>query len=456
VRRFAFLALLPAAALASSARADEAPPVPAPPSSDEQLRAEVARQGAAIEELKAALEKERKDDGAKAPSSLPVRISGFVQADWIIHDQQSQDEVNGSTGQPLNQDRFMLRRGHVRLDAEKGFVLGALELDANTTNGLQVRPIDAEVSLRWPAKPDARLPSLVATMGLMRVPFGGEVQELDYVRPFLERSTMFQALFPGELDLGVRLKMKYRPLDLAIGAMNGSLIGNKVFPALDPVHAKDVVGRVGVDFDIVRGVHLQAGVSGDVGTGFHAGTPATMNQLVWQDQNGDGLVEPNEIVAIGGAPATPSQTFRRFAVGGDARLTVRIAPVGDLSLRAEIVSAVNLDRGLEVADPVGAGHDLREVGWSVGVTQELTKWAMIGARYDAYDPDADASQQRAANLVPVDRTYWKLALMGMFRYEQARLLLEYDLDGNPLGIGPNGAPTSLAANALTLRGQLVF
>ena len=36
------------------------------------------------------------------------------------------------------------------------------------------------------------------------------------------------------------------------------------------------------------------------------------------------------------------------------------------------------------------------------------------------------------------------------------LLLEYDINRNPLGIGPNGAPTSLAANALTLRAQLVF
>ena len=166
----------------------------------------------------------------------------------------------------------------MRVDAEKGLVIGSLEIDANTTNGPQVRPIDAEVSLRWPEKPDARAarPSW-PPLGLMRIPFGYEVQELDYVRPFLERATMLQALFPGEFDLGARFKMKYRFLDLALAVMNGNPIGDKVFPDLDPVQAKDMVGRLGVDVEVAPGVRFQAGVSGDTGTGFHPGTPATKN-----------------------------------------------------------------------------------------------------------------------------------------------------------------------------------
>jgi hypothetical protein len=338
----------------------------------------------------------------------------------------------------------------------KGLVAGVLEIDANTVSGPQVRPIEANLSLHWPEKPDARLPSFVASIGLMRIPFGFEVQEVDYVRPFLERATMLQALFPGEFDLGMRLGIRYRFLDWSLAVMNGSPIGNKVFPDLDPVAAKEIVGRLGVDVEIVPGVRFQAGVSADTGTGFHPGTPATKNLVVWQDQNGDGLVEPNEITAIGGTPATPSQVFHRFALGGDARLIVRVPPLGNLSFRAEAVNAQNLDRGLEVADPVGAGHDLREVGYSGGATQELTRWAMVGARYDLYNPNGDASQQRAVSLVPVDRAYSTFALMGMARYRQARLLLEYDINRNPLGIGSNGAPTTLADNAVTLRGQLVF
>jgi hypothetical protein len=403
----------------------------------------------------------RADGGASpaatdAAPSTTTHVSGFLQVDWIVHNQASQDEINGSTGAPLNQDRFTLRRGHLRADVEKGLVVGALEIDANTTSGPQVRPIEADVSFRWPEKPERGMPSFKATVGLTRIPFGYEVQELDTVRPFLERATMLQALFPGEFDLGLRLNARYRFLDWAFGIMNGSPIGGKVFPDLAPVRAKEIVGRIGVDIEISPGVRVQAGASADAGTGFHPGTPATKNQLVWQDQNGDGLVEPNEIVAVGGSPATPSQLFHRFALGGDARVVVRVAPLGDLVFRGEAVRALNLDRSLEVADPIGAGHDLREVGWSGALTQELSRWAMIGARYDLYNPDADASRQRALNLVPVDRAYTTVALMAMLRYDQARLLFEWDINRNPLGVGTNGAPTTLADNAVTLRAQAVF
>ncbi|MGO8996449.1 MAG: hypothetical protein ACLQVI_24300 [Polyangiaceae bacterium] len=468
MRVVAALGALFVTVFAMTARAEDAPPppgspspspppppplIPPPPAADDApaLHAELARQAAAIDELRASLAEEK-----HARENPPFRVSGFVQIDWIAVDQESQDQVSGSTGQPLNQDRFTLRRGHLRVDAKHGILEGVLEIDANTTNGVQVRPFDAEVSLHWPEKPDDHLPDVLCSVGLMRIPFGFENQEFDYVRPFLERATVINALFPGENDLGARLKARYRFLDFAVAAMNGNPLGDLEFPALDPVQSKDVVGRIGVDFEIVPGVRLQAGTSADTGTGFHPGTPASGNVLVWQDMNGDGLVEPNEITAIGGQPATPSQEFSRWAVAGDVRLIVRIAPLGDLSFRGEIVDAMNLDRGLEVADPIGAGHNLREFGWYIGATQELTKWGAIGARYDSYNPNSDTYQQQPLNLVPINRTYTTLALMGMLRYETARLLVEYDINTNPLGIGANGMPTTLADNTFTLRGQLVF
>ncbi len=434
--------------------ASPSPPIPAPvPTAVEDpsvsLRAELARQALQIDQLQAGLEAQR-----SAP--FPVRVGGYVQVDWVVHNQSSQNEINGSTGQPLNLDRFALRRGHLRAEVEHGLVSAALEVDANTTNGPQVRPLAAEVGVRWPSQPDDRLPQLRATAGLTQIPFGFEVQELDNVRPFLERATVLGAMFPGAFDLGAKLRAKYRFLDVAVAVMNGNPIGDLVFPDLDPSRSKDLLGRLGVDFEIVRGVRLVAGASVDTGTGFHAGTPATKYQLVWQDQNGDGLVEPNEITVVGGQAATPSQEFHRWAIAGDVRLVVRLPRLGDLSFRAEVVDAVNLDRALEVADPIGAGHDLREIGWYVGATQELTKWGLVGVRYDAYNPNSDASQQRAIALVPVNRSYTTLALMGMIRYAGARLVVEYDVNTNPLGIGASGVPTTLADNALTVRAQVSF
>jgi hypothetical protein len=446
--RLAAAGALAALLAASTARADAeaqaaAPAPPAAPAVD----ATAAR----LDALERELAEER-----RAREHPAVRVSGFVQADWIVHDQSSQNEINDANASLLNRDRFTLRRGHLRIDAEHGVFSGALEIDANTTNGPQVRPIEAEASARWPETADARWPELVATVGLFRIPFGYEVQELDWVRPFLERANVLQALFPGEFDLGARLRVKYRFAEAAIAYMNGSPIGARVFPAVDPVHQKDVIGRVGIATDVVSRLRIEAGVSGDVGTGFHAGTPTTKNELVWQDMNGDGVVQPNEITVIPGSAATPSQTFDRFALGADARITVGVPVLGALAVRGEIVSAVNMDRGIEPADPVATGRDLRELGFSLGATQEITRWGALGVRYDRYDPDSDANQQRGVRLVPVSRTYTTLALMAMVRYGAQRLLLEYDINSNPLGLSPDGAPTTLASNALTLRAQVVF
>ena len=190
----------------------------------EAIRAELAEQSAAIDRLKA-LEAQRSRD------KPAVRVSGYVQIDWIVHNQTSQDEINYSTGTPLNQDQFTLRRGHLRVDAERGLLSGALEIDANTTNGPQVRPIDAEVSLHSTERDNPNQPRVTATAGLMKIPFGFEVPELDVDRPFLERATVLRALFPGEYDLGARLACRYRFAELALAVMNGNPIGDKVFPA---------------------------------------------------------------------------------------------------------------------------------------------------------------------------------------------------------------------------------
>jgi hypothetical protein len=435
-------------AVAGRARAEDTPR-----SADDAsaLRAELARQAAAIDRLNDAIADER-----RAREHPVVWLSGYAQVDWTLFNQASVDQIDASTNQPLNRDRFTLRRGHVRLDAAQRAVSSSLEIDVNTVNGPQVRPIDAEIRIRWPESPDDRLPDLVAALGLMKIPFGFEVPELDTARPFLERSTVMRALFPGEFDLGIRFDAAYRSFEWAIAVMNGSPIGDKVFPALAPNRTKEVVGRVGAHAGPAAGFRCEVGVSADWGVGFHEGTPTTKDQLIWRDENGDGIVQPTEIQVIPGSAASPSEGFRRFAIGADARVTVLVPRLGELAVRAEVVRGQNIDRGIEYADPVGAGHDLRELGWYVGATQAITPWVLFGVRYDEYNPDQDASRQQAIRLVPADRTYRTLALVAMLRYGSARLLVEYDKNGNALGVGANGSATTLEDDALTVRGQAQF
>jgi hypothetical protein len=401
---------------------------------------------------------------ASPPAALPslfrlggldIRLSGFVQADAVAYDQSSADELNYSTGQPINNTRFLIRRARLRIEGDYQYAGGVLEFDGNTINGPIARITNAEVYGRLPSK--TATPYLMAVIGLTRIPFGFEVQEKDYVRLFLERSNVARALFPGEYDLGAKLQGGWRFLRYQLAVMNGHPSGDKQFALRDPDHSKDFLGRVGVDTPLAHLVTLQAGLSGLYGTGFHTGTAPTKDTLVWHDTNLDGQVDPSELSGVLGMPGTPSKTFDRWAFGGDLRLDVEVPRLGPLTVYAEVMWAQNLDRAIYPADPVAAGRDLRELGWYVVVMQRLTKWAAIGVRYDRYNPDSDKTEKIAATIVPRDLTLSTLSIALAAEYRPyARLTLEWDHNQNALGRAASGAPTTLGADQVILRGQVAF
>jgi hypothetical protein len=197
-------------------------------------------------------------------------------------------------------------------------------------------------------------------------------------------------------------------------------------------------------------------VSGVTGRGFSRGRPATKDVIQWQDSNDDGVVDASELEISAGSPATPSRGFKRFAMGGDLRVVVALPLLGELALRAEIVRAKNLDRGLFVSDPVAQTRDLRQFGWYVGISQELTRWAMMGARYDRYNPDVDAREQTPLAIVPRDPSMSTWSFSATARAKVARLVAQYDHRTNALARDAAGAPATLADDSFTLRAEVRF
>jgi hypothetical protein len=418
---------------------------------DEERRARVAAETALREESKSV---------ADAPlvhaGRFGLRLSGFLQMDVTAWSQAAQDQLNPSTNAPLNDVRFNIRRARIRAEVDWRMLAGAIEFDGNTVNGYQARIIGAEASLVWRNPATPALPYFQLTAGSFKIPFGFEVGQRDTDRLFLERSNMERAFFPGEYDLGARGGGGWRFLRYTLAVMNGDPIGEKAFPGRDPNQSKDVIGRVGIDLLMHR-----LGLAGDVsalwGTGFHSGTPATKDQLVWRDTNQDGAVQINEVVVIAGQAPTPSQNFQRWAVGGDLRFQFDVPIIGQLFVYGELTYATNLDRALFVADPVAAARDLRELGYYIAVTQELTSWAAVGVRYDRYDPDRDANDLRGGVQVPRDSSYSTFAVAAAARYAgYGRLILEYDHNTNALGRTLTGTPATLANDTFMLRAEARF
>jgi hypothetical protein len=386
-----------------------------------------------------------------------VSIAGFLQADWGIWRQSSEDQINPSTLQPINEERFLIRRARLRTTLDKTYVGGALEFDGNTVNGSTARIVGAEASIKLPGEEGSPLPLLMGTIGLFKIPFGFELLQSDRDRLFMERSTAEQALFPGEYDVGARGMFNWRFVRVLAAIQNGNPLGEKAFPGRDPNAWKDFSGRVGVDTPITDDVSLAAGFSGLYGKGFHRGNPATKPTLGWKDANEDGAFSgSNELVTSPGLAATPSANFPHFAYGADAGLAVGLPGFGKAIAYGELYMAKNLDRAKLIADPLGpVGREYREFGAYVAGILQVGELAAFGLRWDTYNPDLDSTDP-VRTLVPTDLSYSTLAFAAELHNASGRLVLEYDHNKNHAGRDSIGNPTTLKDDSLVLRGQVNF
>ena len=381
-----------------------------------------------------------------------VSTLAYVQAqyDW---NESSQDQLTQS-GTTLNQDRFLIRRARAAVGGEWQYAALFLELDANTTNGPQVDLRKAEASLQY--RPDrSRPPVVMATMGLFDVPFGYELVESPRTRWFMERTTASQAWFPTEPDVGLRIAGALSWFRWTIAGVNGNPMGETPnFALQDPAAAKDVVFRFGFDTTPLPELNVAGDVSTLRGRGFHPGTSASKASIQWTDLNEDGVIQPYEITGVPGESATASQGFDRWAVGADLRAHYRWWP-GVLKVYGEFVLANNLDRSLYVADPVVTSLDQRELGWYVGATQEVTRYGLLGLRYDFYDPNSNAFDKRAGQLIPYSEAIKNISpLVGLTLPDRARLVFQYDFNTNAFARSSVGVPTNFKENGWTIRLQV--
>lgn len=372
--------------------------------------------------------------------------SGYLQAQYEWNELSEDQLLQGET---VNQDRFVLRRARLRFDHGSDFTALTLELDANTVNGLKVGVRRAEAALVWRGADDTAPPLLMLGAGITDNPFGAEIVESPRDRVFMERSLGSRALFPTEADVGAKLSVVYGPFAAVVAVVNGEPLDGRTFPT-DPNAAKDVIGHVAVAAPLGKGVVLEGGASLATGKGFHSGSPATKDDLVWVDENNDGVAQSTEVRGVQGSAATASENFDRDAVGFDLRLTVP-TPIGDSQLFVEAFVANNYDRGLLLADPVLSGVDVRQVGATASLSQQLTKWAYAGFRASFYDPNSDLFEQRKGRILPVSQEIWTFSPVVGASIEPARLSVQYDFVQDSLARDQQGVPTDAKNDQLTAR-----
>jgi hypothetical protein len=442
---------------------------PAPRAEDTAQNARLKLLEEQLATLKTRLEAEEKARAAAVPPPAPaapvpaqapakpvahwydsITLSGYAQAQLELH-QDSEDQL-APGGQPLNQNRFLLRRGRIKAESKHRYAELLLELDGNTVRGPSFGVQRAEVSAvyRGTDAPLSKAPLIALTAGVLIPSFGRELQESARTRAFMERSLASRAFFPSEPDVGARLSGTLGFFNYGIAITNGEPAGQPAgFPLRDPNSAKDIIGRLGVAADVSSVVKASGGVSLLNGKSTFRGTDGTKSI----DLNEDGVISNVELSATPGSAPARSQNFDHWAIGADADVIVKTG-LGETELMAELVIASNLDRGLFISDPVTSSHDARQLGYYVGILQDITRHAQVGFRYDYYNPQADIFTTTNGKLIPSRATVKTYSPLVTVRLpDNLKLMAQWDIVRDHLATDVRGVPADRKNNAVTLRLQ---
>lgn len=288
-----------------------------------------------------ALEEQYVETKNSVLSFSKLKFSGYIQARYAY----AENSLGGldAAGNPLVKDGFSVRRGRLKAQYHGDYASFLLQIDA-TPSGVALK--DAEATFK---EPWSKL-GITLTAGQTKWPFGYEVLQSSGEREFPERTRVVRAFANGERDRGAKLGLKWKWLRANVGVFDGNGTANAKFIGVDNDTEKDVVGRLGVDFQ-----WLAFGVSGWAGKSYRAS---------------DYTVAPN----------IEGKFFARNRIGFDAQLYLDLFPFGGTALKGEFIAGTTYQAsGVE-------RYGQTALGWYLLLVQNIGKHEQIGVRYDFFDP----------------------------------------------------------------------
>lgn len=176
-----------------------------------------------------------------------IKLTGYIQAQYQVTDRDGAASVVGGNFPANSHSRFVLRRARIKAAYTNELTLSqyVLQFDVGQS-GLAIKDAYATIKDSW-------MKSFGLTAGVFNRPFGFEIEYSSSSRESPERSRLFQTLFPGERDMGVKLDFvtEYGPLrffNFKAGVFTGT---RETIGETD--NAKDFIGRAGftLEFDTV-------------------------------------------------------------------------------------------------------------------------------------------------------------------------------------------------------------
>jgi hypothetical protein len=198
-----------------------------------------------------------------------VRISGYIQPQFQYITGKGAETYNGGNFSPMSNNRFMLRRGRLRVD------YAHLNKNSDPTSYFvfQFDGTERGVAIRdfWGRFYENKFKIFALTTGMFARPFGHEVNLSSANRETPERGRMSQILMRTERDIGLMLTVTSRQtaewhqkIKFDLGVFNGQGMSGPV----DYDGHKDVITRLSMKPTKLRalgGATLSAAVSGYLG-----------------------------------------------------------------------------------------------------------------------------------------------------------------------------------------------
>ena len=192
-------------------------------------------------------------------SSSRLKISGYAQTQYQKAQSPGINSWSGGDFDENADNRFMIRRGRMKIERVDQFSSVAFQLDG-TQDG--VRLMDAYLKLQHP-----KHQSFSLTAGLFNRPFGYSISYSSGDRAFPERARVFQTVMPRERDLGAMISFEPQKnisfLKAQLAVVNGSGISGKDYDS-----KKDLIGNLGFEFDSLANQRLSLGL----GASFYSGS----------------------------------------------------------------------------------------------------------------------------------------------------------------------------------------
>lgn len=319
-----------------------------------------------------------------------IKISGYLQTQFQIAEKPGISSFSGGDFDTNSDNRFMIRRGRIKIDREDKISYLSFQLDA-TQNGVAL--MDAYLQLNAP-----NYKQLVFTAGLFNRPFGYAVSYSSSNRDFPERPRVIQSLMPRERDLGAMISFspdifgkKFLELDFAV--LNGTGISAKDYDS-----KKDYIGNIGFKFDSLLNNKVKLGF----GTSIYKGTVRNNTSTIYTSTR-NGFIANTSLSNVG-------YNANRQYTGANLQVEINNS-FGKTTFKSEYLSGKQpgVASSESIKGPAASMSfssqpktDLYERkfnGYFFWLTQELGSSNLNAlVSFDVYDPNTDVTDSEIGNI----------------------------------------------------------